>query len=282
MDEFLNFGLKEKYHNDILVIGVGVKSLRTINYIENKESRNIDLLAFNKRINEELLVKYKLIFILADMSDLRSIYISSLLAAKIQGLTILTIGVITSSSPIERTKRNESLTEILSLKRAIDSLIIISNDHTEYLRNEASFLSKSDNTDYLSWLAIKTITDLARGPGFISTDFADVNEATSRKGFAIISSALASGNNRSNIAVKKALSSSNTIMNLRKAKNILLYISSSQVEATLAEISEVINHIHEKAICENILWNCSLDADTLESIRITIIGTGLEEPPILI
>lgn len=283
MNELLNFGLPEIYPNTILVVGVGGKSISAINYIESKGFQGIDLLVFNKRINEELLVKYKLIFILVDLSDLRSIYIASLLATKIKELAILTIGIITQSIQFEKTKRMDSLSEINSLERTLDSLIMISNDHTGFLDNETSFLAACDKNNYLSWLAIKTISDLAKGPGYISTDFADVYEATRSSGFAMITTGQASGKNRSINAVKKALTSSvNAIEHIRKAKNILLYISSGHEEATLAEIGDMMNYFQETTKCDNILWNCGLDPETMESIRITIIGTGLHEAPFLI
>lgn len=283
MNELLNFGLPEIYPNTILVVGVGGKSLSAINYIESKGFQGVDLLVFSNRINEELFVKYKLIFILADLSDLRSIYIASLLAAKIKELAILTIGVIIQTIQIERTKRIELFSEIYSLKRTVDSLIMISNDHTDYLDNKTSIFSQSEKNNYLNWLAIKTISDLAKGPGYISTDFADVHSATSNSGFAMITTGQASGKNRSINAVKKALTSSlNTIENLRKAKNILLYISSGQEEATLGEIGDMINYFQETTKCDNMIWNCGLDPETKESIRITVIGTGLEVPPFLI
>ena len=106
----------------------------------------------------------------------------------------------------------------------------------------------------------------------------DAKTVLSNSGTAIMGSANASGANRANEAIMKALDS--PLLNDNKitgAKNVLLLIVSGSQEITIDEIGEINDHIQTEAgHGANIIMGVGEDESLQESISVTIIATGFD------
>ncbi|MBT8271137.1 MAG: cell division protein FtsZ, partial [Bacteroidia bacterium] len=107
-------------------------------------------------------------------------------------------------------------------------------------------------------------------------DLRDAKTVLKDSGTAIMGSAMASGNNRAQEAIMKALDS--PLLNDNKisgAKNVLLLIVSGSQEITIDEIGEINDHIQmEAGHGANIIMGVGEDMDLEDAIAVTIIATG--------
>src|SRR5699024_1931111 len=100
----------------------------------------------------------------------------------------------------------------------------------------------------------------------------------SNSGTALMGSATATGGNRAQEAIERALDS--PLLNDNKitgSQNVLLLIVSGSEEITLDEIGEINDHIQAEAgHSANIIMGVGEDEDLGESIAVTIIATGFD------
>jgi len=282
MNELLKFELSEIPSNIILTIGIGEEGANAVNYMKKKEISGVDYLLLSNGIAEKELVKYRLVFILMGTGDRNDIGVAMVIAAMTKILNILTIGIVAIPFVKGNQVMNQFLAEIDSLKDTLDLLIIIPDDQRKSLSNKLDISPIYGKDLQIKMLAVQTISDLTNFTGYISTDFADVYSATRNSRFGTITTGGASGENKTMNALKKALSSSlMTLENIRKSKNILLYIVSGLDDVTLAELGDTIDYFQKTVHSDGeILWNFGLDSDIGDKVRITIIGTGLDKPPV--
>ena len=107
-------------------------------------------------------------------------------------------------------------------------------------------------------------------------DLKDAKTVLSNSGTAIMGSSTASGSNRANEAVIKALDS--PLLNDNKiegSKNVLLLIVSGAEEITIDEIGEINEYIqNETGNSANIIMGVGEDLDLGNKISVTVIATG--------
>ena len=107
-------------------------------------------------------------------------------------------------------------------------------------------------------------------------DLKDAKTVLSNSGTAIMGSSIASGSNRANEAVMKALDS--PLLNDNKiegSKNVLLLIISGAEEITIDEIGEINEYIqNETGNNANIIMGVGEDLELGNNISVTVIATG--------
>jgi cell division protein FtsZ len=110
-------------------------------------------------------------------------------------------------------------------------------------------------------------------------DLRDAKTVLSNSGTAIMGSGMASGINRSEEAISKALDS--PLLNDNKitgAKNVLLLIVSGTDEITIDEIGEINDYIQSEAKSNvNIIMGVGEDDSLGDSIAVTIVATGFNK-----
>jgi len=110
-------------------------------------------------------------------------------------------------------------------------------------------------------------------------DLKDAKTVLSNSGTAIMGSATASGMNRSEEAISKALDS--PLLNDNKitgAKNVLLLIVSGADEITIDEIGEINDFIQSEAKSDvNIIMGVGEDESLGDAISVTIVATGFNK-----
>lgn len=193
--------------------------------------------------------------------------------AKKQGA--LTVGVVTTPFKFEgRPRMRNALAGIERLKENVDTIIVIPNQKIfEIYDKGISFEEAMVRADEVLHQSVVGIADLINKPATMNLDFADVQTTMKDQGFAHIGIGESSDDNKALTAVKNAVSSPLLETSIEGAKNIILNISGN---ATLADVEEATDYIYEEVGDEvNVIFGIDSD-ETADSIKITIIATGMD------
>jgi cell division protein FtsZ len=221
----------------------------------------------------------KMVFITAGMGGGTGTGAAPVIAAAAKELGILTVGIVTMPFMMEGVKRKQQAAEgIAELKKAVDTLIIISNDKLRELCGNLSVSAAFANADNVLTIAAKGIAEIITVTGYVNVDFADVQTVMSSGGTAIMGSATAEGENRALRAVEMALSS--PLLNDNKitgAKHILINITGGEKEILLDEVGEIIDYVQEEAgKTANVIFGTGSDMTLGDKISVMLIATGFD------
>jgi cell division protein FtsZ len=110
----------------------------------------------------------------------------------------------------------------------------------------------------------------------VNIDFRDAKSVLQNSGTALMSTGIASGENKAEEAVRKALDS--PLLNDNKitgAKNVLLLIRSGVEEVTMDEIGIIMDHIQKEAgNTADIIFGVGADEELGDSVSVLVIATG--------
>jgi cell division protein FtsZ len=124
--------------------------------------------------------------------------------------------------------------------------------------------------------AAKGIAEIITVPGYINVDFADVETVMRKSGMALMGTGISSGENRAEEAVEIALNSPLLNNNdIRGAKNVLLNITSGNLEVTMDEVGLITDIVQNKAGFDaDLIWGNGKDDSLGDNLSVTIIATG--------
>ena len=92
---------------------------------------------------------------------------------------------------------NQALKGIAEMRKYVDSLIVIPNERVKEISNaKLSMADAFKAVDNVLYKAVKSISDLVKGVGFISLDFADVTMALKDSGIAHMAIGQGKGDNK--------------------------------------------------------------------------------------
>ena len=219
----------------------------------------------------------KMVFITAGMGGGTGTGAAPIIAKMAKDLDILTVGIVTMPFQFEGKMRIEqSQIGIEKLRDVVDSLIVINNNKLREVYGNLGFKAGFSKADEVLSTAARGIAEVITHHYTQNIDLRDAKTVLSNSGTAIMGSALASGQNRAQEAIRKALDS--PLLNDNKitgAKNVLLLIVSGSHEITIDEIGEINDHIQNEAgHGANIIMGVGEDEALEESIAVTIIATG--------
>ncbi|MCF7561006.1 cell division protein FtsZ [Sabulilitoribacter multivorans] len=219
----------------------------------------------------------KMVFITAGMGGGTGTGAAPIIAKMAKDLDILTVGIVTMPFQFEgRMRIEQSQKGIEKLRDVVDSLIVINNNKLREVYGNLGFKAGFSKADEVLSTAARGIAEVITHHYTQNIDLRDAKTVLSNSGTAIMGSALASGQNRAQDAIRKALDS--PLLNDNKitgAKNVLLLIVSGSHEITIDEIGEINDHIQNEAgHGANIIMGVGEDSDLEESIAVTIIATG--------
>ncbi len=230
---------------------------------------------------EELLKGADMVFVTAGMGGGTGTGAAPVIAQIAHDLGALTVGVVTKPFSFEGLKRKkQALGGIAALKEAVDTLIVIPNDKLlEIVDKSTPMLEAFIEADNVLRQGVQGISDLIATPGLINLDFADVKTIMSNKGSALMGIGIATGENRSAEAAKKAISSpllessisgaKGVLMNITGGSNLSLYEVQDAAEIVAAASDEEVNMIFGSVINDNLK----------DEIIVTVIATGFSEEP---
>lgn len=221
----------------------------------------------------------KMIFITAGMGGGTGTGAAPIIAKMAKELDILTVGIVTSPFMFEGSQRNQQAQiGIEKLRANVDSLIVINNNKLRDVYGNLGFKAGFSKADEVLSTAAKGIAEVITHHYITNVDLRDAKTVLSNSGTAIMGSASASGSNRAQEAITKALDS--PLLNdnkIRGAKNVLLLIVSGSQEITIDEIGSINDYIQEEAgHSANIIMGVGEDESKDDAISITIVATGFD------
>jgi cell division protein FtsZ len=221
----------------------------------------------------------KMVFITAGMGGGTGTGAAPVIAKQAKDMDILTVGIVTIPFQFEGKMRNDQAQlGVEKLRRNVDSLIVINNNKLRDVYGNLGFKAGFSKADEVLATASRGIAEVITHHYTQNIDLRDAKTVLSNSGTAIMGSAIASGSNRAQEAISKALDS--PLLNDNKisgAQNVLLLIVSGSEEITIDEIGEINDHIQgEAGHSANIIMGVGDDADLDESISVTIIATGFD------
>ena len=191
-------------------------------------------------------------------------------------LGALVVAVITKPFPFEGRRRMLQAEEgLAALVETVDTVITIPNERLLLLDRGTSFFEAFHIADDILRQAVQGISDIITIPGIINRDFADVKAVMQGMGYALMGTAVASGENRAVEAANRAISSpllEDT--SIQGAKGILINITGSS-DLMLHEVHEASSIIHQAAHEDaNIIFGAVLNDQMKDAVKITVIATG--------
>jgi len=195
-------------------------------------------------------------------------------------LGALTVAVVTKPFAFEGKRRMlQSEQALQDLVGVVDTVIVIPNERLmETVERGTSFFDAFRIADDILRQAVQGISDIITVPGIINRDFADVKTIMHGQGYAVMGTAVATGQNRAVDAANRAISSPLLEDNsIQGAQGILINISGSS-SLTLHEVHEA-SSVIQKAAHENanIIFGAVQDDSMKDALKITVIAAGFKE-----
>jgi cell division protein FtsZ len=235
-----------------------------------------------EEIRRILEVNTKMAFVTAGMGGGTGTGGAPIISKICKEMGILTVGIVTTPFSYEGKKRALHADQgINQLRDQVDTLLVISNDKLRHQFGNLTMSAALSTADNVLATAAKCITDVINTTGQINVDFADVCTVMRNGGVAILGSARASGENRAQSAIEKALNS--PLLNdsdIKGAKWILININSStgSYEFTMDEVETIQEFLLSQAGADaDVILGLGYDDSLGEDINITIIATGFEQ-----
>ena len=221
----------------------------------------------------------KMVFITAGMGGGTGTGAAPIIAKMAKELDILTVGIVTVPFQFEGKVRNQQAQAgVERLRSVVDSLIVINNNKLREVYGNLGFKAGFAKADEVLATAARGIAEVITHHYTQNIDLRDAKTVLSNSGTAIMGSASASGANRAQEAIFKALDS--PLLNDNKiagAKNVLLLIVSGKEEITLDEIGEINDHIQTEAgYSANIIMGVGEDDSLGDAVAVTVIATGFD------
>ena len=216
-----------------------------------------------------------LLFIAAGMGGGTGTGAAPVVARIAREMGVLTIAVITKPFSFEGRVRSENANNgITSLKKYVDTLVIVPNDKLLELQPQTSMLDAFKVADKMLKDGIIGIVDLIATPSHINLDFADINTVMRNQGLAHMGIGRAKGENRVIEAVRQAVSSPLLETSIEGAKSVILNVAGGR-DILLTEVTEaaklVQGVIDSRA---NMIFGQTIDDSLSDEIKITVIATG--------
>ena len=219
----------------------------------------------------------KMVFITAGMGGGTGTGAAPIIARMAKDLDVLTVAIVTMPFQFEGNIRIEQAQKGMEeLKNNVDSLIVINNNKLREVYGNLGFKAGFSKADEVLATAARGIAEVITHHYTQNIDLKDAKTVLTNSGSAIMGSASASGANRAQESIVKALDS--PLLNDNKitgCKNVLLLIVSGEEEITIDEIGEINDFIQSEAGNNtNIIMGVGEDPELGDNISVTIIATG--------
>src|SRR5450432_3340417 len=191
----------------------------------------------------------------------------------------LTVAVVTRPFGFEGKRRMQQAERGLEeLLEGVDTVIVIPNEKLLAVAKDAGFFESFRIADDVLLQGVQGISDIITIPGIINRDFADVKTTMAGMGYAVMGTAIRSGDNRAIAAAQAAMASPLLEAGaIDGARGILINISgSSNLKLSEVNVASTLiqNAAHEEA---NIIFGAVLDESMGDNVKITVIATGFRQ-----
>ena len=228
-------------------------------------------------IHRILATQTKMVFITAGMGGGTGTGAAPIIAQMAKSLDILTVGIVTMPFQFEGKLRLEQAQRGLEeIRKSVDALIVINNNKLREVYGNLGFKAGFAKADEVLATAARGIAEVITHHYTQNIDLKDAKTVLTNSGTAIMGSGSASGSNRAQEAIVKALDS--PLLNDNKitgCKNVLLLIVSGSDEITIDEIGEINDYIQAEAGNHtNIIMGVGEDESLGNEVSVTVIATG--------
>lgn len=219
-----------------------------------------------------------MVFITAGMGGGTGTGAAPIVAEIAKSMDILTVGVVTKPFPFEGKRRmRHAEMGIATLKEKVDTLVIIPNERLLNMADKKTTLLDSFKlADEVLRQGVQAISDLITITGVINADFADIKAVMLNKGLAHMGVGFGKGDNRTQDAVKQAISSPLLETSIDGATDVIINFTGGADLGAL-EVYDAADVVREAVDPDaNIIVGAVIDETLTEEIRITVIATGFE------
>ena len=217
-----------------------------------------------------------MVFIAAGMGGGTGTGAAPVIAEIAKETTALTVAVVTRPFSFEGVRRAQAADEgIESLKKAVDTLLVIPNERLQVICDEEITAENAFRmADDILRLGVQSIAELVTVPGDINLDFADVEAIMRNAGPAWMSIGRGVGEHRSREAAQQAITNPLLDVSIEAATGVLFNITggSDLKLSELHEAAEVIQRVVDPDA--NIIFGMATDLKMENEIKLTIIATG--------
>ena len=233
-----------------------------------------------EEIRAMLSTRAKMVFITVGMGGGTGTGAAPIIAKIAKEMDLLTVGIVTIPFSFEgKMRSDQAQIGIEKLREHIDSLVVINNNKLREVYGNLGFKAGFSKADEVLSTAAAGIAEVITHHYTQNIDLKDAKTVLSNSGTAIMGSAVATGQNRAQVAITKALDS--PLLNDNKingARNVLLLIVSGSTEITIDEIGEINDYIQSEAKSNvDIIMGVGEDDDLGEAIAVTVIATGFNK-----
>ena len=220
-----------------------------------------------------------LVFITAGMGGGTGTGAAPVVAECAKKMGILTVAVVTKPFSFEgKVRMNNAVNGIENLKEVVDTLIIIPNNRLLDTVGNLPILEAFKVADDVLRQGIQGISDLIAVPAVVNLDFADVRTVMREKGMGHMGIGVASGDKKAEEAARQAVASPLLETSINGAKGLIISVTGG-AQLTMMETHTAVSHIQELADPEaNVIFGAGIDEEMGDSIRVTVIATGFENP----
>ena len=218
-----------------------------------------------------------MIFLTAGMGGGTGTGAAPVVAQIAKELGVLTVGIVTKPFAFEGKSRMTQAEEgIARLSEQVDSLVIIPNERLKFVSEEKiTFKNAFNIADNVLHQGVSSISELINVTALVNLDFADVTTIMKDAGYAHMGVGVAEGRDKAEQAAKMAINSPLIETSMDNAQGVIISITGS-ADIGLEEVEQASTIIAEMANPEaTIIWGAQLDDTIEDTIRVTVVATGL-------
>jgi cell division protein FtsZ len=217
-----------------------------------------------------------MVFVTAGLGGGTGTGAAPIIASLASEMGALTVAVVTKPFAFEGRRRlGQAERGLAELVESVDTMIVIPNEKLLAVAHNAGFFESFRIADDILRQAVQGIADIITVPGIINRDFADVKTIMSNMGYAVMGTAVASGERRAVEAAQAAISSPLLEAGaIDGARGILINITGS-ASLKLAEVNEASTIIQSAADPDATIIFGAVQSDKMrDDVKITVIATG--------
>jgi cell division protein FtsZ len=221
-----------------------------------------------------------MVFVTAGMGGGTGTGGAPVIASVAREMDILTVAVVTKPFGFEgRQRMRQAEAGIHELRDHVDTLIVIPNQRLlEIVDKRTSLRDAFRVADDVLRQAVQSISDLILVPGLINLDFADVRTIMAGRGKAIMGTGTTQGEAGAIAAAQRAIDSPLLESSVHGARGVLINITGGP-DMSLLDVHEAASAVQMVAHPEaQIIFGAVIEEQMGNTIRVTVIATGFDEP----
>ena len=218
-----------------------------------------------------------MIFITAGMDGGTGTGAAPVVAAIARELGILTVGIVTKPFAFEGKKRmTQAEAGIAALGAEVDSLVVIPNERLKFVSEQKiTFKNAFNIADDVLRQGVQSISELINVTALVNLDFADVKSIMKDAGYAHMGVGVATGRDKAEQAARMAITSPLIETSMDNARGVIISITGSD-DIGLEEVELAASIVSDMAHPDaTIIWGSQLDDSLEDTIRVTVVATGL-------